>query len=271
MGGFFDLAKKKKKKKKKKPFFPRAGRRSKRNAPDNAAATTSTRENVKRTKGKKSDSQSTTVAQAAASTTTTTTTEPGSVVAIAANAIASVVAPSEATTDGVVPPLDVGRLGEVLVNAHPNLIVQVAELRRFSIDSKFESATGMMRDPLGDAFDVSLSDGISFVKCLLATLFNNPIRFGVLKQHDIVRIKHVSHRFDEMRIGGDRVVIVDELEVLQHHDPAVGLPLLFSVADGQFERRSSLADFAPLRQRDFSAFEDAPLVGAREYYHHAAR
>jgi hypothetical protein len=165
-----------------------------------------------------------------------------------------------------VPKLDVNRLAEILVNAQPNLIVQVAELRRFSIDSRFESATGMLRDPLGDAFDVTLNDGVSVLKCLLSTQFNAPIRFGVLKCYDIVRIKHVTVRYDELRIGGDNVVIVDELEVLQHYDGADNLPILFHTGAAELERRNSLAEHAALRMRDFNEHADVPLVGSRDYY-----
>ena len=165
-------------------------------------------------------------------------------------------------------PLDHGRLVELTQNAAANLVVQVVDVRRFAVDAKFEATTGMARDPSGDAFDVTLSDGVSIVKALLATELNRAVQFGLLKRYDTVRVERLLFHFNELRIGGEQLVIVEKLEVLARYDSAVfAAPVLALAADGAtFERRASADGLAPLRPSEFPEFEDTPLVGSRMYY-----
>ena len=69
------------------------------------------------------------------------------------------------------------------------LVLQVAEIQRYALDEEFFASTGETIRPLcGDAFDVTLSDGVNTLRCLLSTALNQLVYHGWLRESALVRV-----------------------------------------------------------------------------------
>ena len=83
-------------------------------------------------------------------------------------------------------------------------IVQVAAIDRYLLDKEsFTAASGETVRPLcRDAFDVTLSDGVHTLKCVLSTALNGLVYSGWLRPRAIVRVLQWRRRVAELGAGG---------------------------------------------------------------------
>ena len=93
------------------------------------------------------------------------------------------------------------------------------------------------------------------------------VRHGDIRRFDVVRVTRVTLRFDDLRLGGEQVVLIDNLELLARHQPDFGAPLvLFDAANDLWTRSHDTNLLPALRSGDFDEYVDTPQVGARSYY-----
>ena len=114
----------------------------------------------------------------------------------------------------------VGTLLRALPEAGTSPVLQVAELRRLCLDASWmEQANEKDRPEMGDAFDVTLSDGEHKVKCALSTALNGKVYRGWLRPLVAVRVADWRHRVDERIDGAEggspAVVVITQLEAVR--------------------------------------------------------
>eukprot|EP00966_Prymnesium_polylepis_P071001 1649349-Prymnesium_polylepis.1 len=69
------------------------------------------------------------------------------------------------------------------------LVLQVTYIHRYALDEDFFAASGETVRPLcGDAFDVTLCDGVNTLRCVLSTALNGLVYRGWLRQFALVRV-----------------------------------------------------------------------------------
>ena len=75
------------------------------------------------------------------------------------------------------------------------LVLQVTSINRFALDEDFFAGSGeTVRPVCGDAFDVTMCDGVHMLKCVLSTALNNLVYTGWLRQFALVRVLGLRKR-----------------------------------------------------------------------------
>jgi hypothetical protein len=143
-------------------------------------------------------------------------------------------------------------------------VLQIVALHRLALDDQWFAASKETERPLlGDAFDVTLSDGVHKVKCTLSTALNKHVYQGGLRPMHVVRLADWRHVVDE-RVNGTAAAPV--LVVLTQLEPVRGGLPLINVRDDTEDpvvhpdARAGGGD-ACLRQTS-----ELPLLGVRRYY-----
>ena len=144
-------------------------------------------------------------------------------------------------------------------------LLQVVELRRLALDASWLQASKEKDRPeCGDAFDVTLSDGVHKLKCVLSTALNGKAYRGSLHLALIVRVvdwrKVVDERIDAEG-SGPPVVVLTQLDEVR--TPDIGLLNNRPAGDDLACHPDALVGGAEAQARQSAAL---PLLGVRKHY-----
>lgn len=144
-------------------------------------------------------------------------------------------------------------------------MLQVVELRRLALDEQWLRATKEKDRPeCGDAFDVTLSDGVHKLKCALSTSLNSKAYRGSLRLAVLVRVADWRRVEDERIDGTGRsppIVVVTQLDQLVPSN--IGVLNNRDDDDDLVCHPDALAGGAAAQARQVGSL---PLLGARKHY-----
>ena len=155
-------------------------------------------------------------------------------------------------------------------------VLQVVEICRYSLDDKWMSQSKEKDRPaLGDAFDVTVSDGVHKLKCALSTTLNGRVYRGWLRPVVAVRVADWRLVVDERIEGassGAPIVVLTELEAVRVGDADTDsafpqpLPGIVNLREDEDELQvlpDALASAAEAQARQTGPL---PLLGVRQHY-----
>lgn len=174
---------------------------------------------------------------------------------------------------------------ETLLRSNPQRatpVLQVVGLHRLSLDEQWlKAAQETLRPELGDAFDLTLSDGVSKFKCALSTVLNDKVYQGWLSKYAVVRIADwrvvVDERIDSTSAAPPPLVVVTALASVavagDNAEAESGGHPLPQVLAGEINARDDAADLpfhadalAGSADQCARQTEAVPLLGARKHY-----
>lgn len=130
------------------------------------------------------------------------------------------------------------------------ITVQIINIQRYIRDKKAELMLPMeMPNTIKSIYDLTLSDGINKLKCVLHPSLNKQVEHGDIIINSLVIIKQYKKWYDETKPGSGK-------------DPILVIFELASLSEIEFELNSSPGSMKTLNKTNIQK----PLIGDRGYY-----